>query len=200
MFEEWRLYVNRSEQKEIRKTQILMKALELFVQKGYEGTTTKEIAKELNISEGLLFHYYPTKENLYLEIVKLGLEGTEIFSGPIDKPYDFIYCVIKDFLEKVRENRAIAKMFVLMNMARNKFKAPEKVYNFAKQVDIIELSIPVIILGQKQGVFRKGDPLTLSYTFWNAFDGIMVEIANNSKMKIPDPTWLMGILENKESI
>ena len=59
--------MNRKEQKEQRRIDILYKGLELFVNKGYKATKITDIADELNISVGLLFHYFKSKEDLYYE-------------------------------------------------------------------------------------------------------------------------------------
>ena len=50
--------MTRNEQKEERRKQILFKALELFVTKGFTETKITDIAQSLDISTGLLFHYY----------------------------------------------------------------------------------------------------------------------------------------------
>ena len=50
--------MTRKEQKEQRRIDILYKGLELFVKRGYKNTKITDIADELNISVGLLFHYY----------------------------------------------------------------------------------------------------------------------------------------------
>lgn len=185
----------RSEQKEQRRREIIYKGLELFVQKGYAGTKTSEIAKELGISQGLLFHYFPTKESLYLELVKLGVQGTELFQGEIDNPYEYIFQVLKEFLERTKVDRMTAKMFILVDRAQNKETTPLAVYEAAKQVTIIEASVPIIEKGQTLGQFRAGDPLALSYAFWNAVQGNMEELARKEEMPVPEPHWLMAILK-----
>ena len=60
--------MKRVEQKEKRRQEILNAGLDLFIQKGYSATRTAEIAKAVDMSEGLLFHYFETKEKLYLFI------------------------------------------------------------------------------------------------------------------------------------
>lgn len=52
------------------KEKILKSALKLFSQKGYLGTTTKEIAKEAQVAEVTLFRYFASKENLFIEVLK----------------------------------------------------------------------------------------------------------------------------------
>src|ERR1700722_17726858 len=56
----------REKNKENTKRRILAAALELFKEKGLEGTTTKEISKRSGIAEGTLFNYFKTKEDLAL--------------------------------------------------------------------------------------------------------------------------------------
>src|SRR5882724_367682 len=56
----------REKNKEKTKERILRAALELFRDKGLEGTTTKEISKKAGIAEGTLFNYFKTKEDLAL--------------------------------------------------------------------------------------------------------------------------------------
>ena len=49
-----------------RREQILEKAADLFAQKGFAGTRTKDIAKAAGISETLIFQHFKTKDDLYL--------------------------------------------------------------------------------------------------------------------------------------
>ena len=52
--------------KQKRREQILEKAADLFAQKGFAGTRTKDIAKKAGISETLIFQHFKTKDDLYL--------------------------------------------------------------------------------------------------------------------------------------
>lgn len=58
-----------------RRKGIVAAALPLFARKGFAGTTTKELAEAAGISEALLFRHFPSKKNLYDEILRLGCEG-----------------------------------------------------------------------------------------------------------------------------
>lgn len=50
--------------RERSKAKILMAAMRLFAQRGYEGTSVRMIAEEAQISQGLLYNYYSGKEEL----------------------------------------------------------------------------------------------------------------------------------------
>ena len=52
-----------------RQASLIAAAASLFAAKGFEGTTTKEIAKSVGVSEALLFKYFPTKRGLYAAIL-----------------------------------------------------------------------------------------------------------------------------------
>ncbi len=47
---------------------ILNKAGELFLEYGYKKTSIRQIAKELNISPGLVGYYYPSKRDIAVEL------------------------------------------------------------------------------------------------------------------------------------
>ncbi len=47
---------------EIRKQEILTGAIGIFLRSGYEKTTIADIARELGISQGLCYWYFPSKE------------------------------------------------------------------------------------------------------------------------------------------
>jgi len=50
--------------------ELLMKSFDLFAQKGYAAITMREIAKELGVSTGTLYHYFSNKEALFLQLVE----------------------------------------------------------------------------------------------------------------------------------
>ncbi|MGH7427197.1 MAG: helix-turn-helix domain-containing protein, partial [Candidatus Methylomirabilaceae bacterium] len=52
-----------------RQASIIVAAASLFAAKGFNGTTTREIARTAGISEALVFKYFPTKRALYAAIL-----------------------------------------------------------------------------------------------------------------------------------
>lgn len=55
----------------MRKEQITDAAIDVFLKKGYEGTTTKEIARVAGISEGTIFRYFKSKKDILLYTVDI---------------------------------------------------------------------------------------------------------------------------------
>jgi AcrR family transcriptional regulator len=54
---------------EERRQQILEVAMKLFSERGFRGTTTKEIAQAAAVSEAMVFRHFATKEELYAAIL-----------------------------------------------------------------------------------------------------------------------------------
>lgn len=54
---------------EARRAEIVRAAVTLFSQRGFRGTTTKEIAQAAGVSEAIIFRHFATKEELYTAIL-----------------------------------------------------------------------------------------------------------------------------------
>jgi AcrR family transcriptional regulator len=55
-----------------RRTAIISAARKIFVEKGFDRTTTRELAEAAGVSEALLFKHFPNKEALYSAIQTSG--------------------------------------------------------------------------------------------------------------------------------
>ena len=186
--------MTRKEQKEERRQAILMTALTLFVERGYHETKIGDIAAAVPMSVGLMFHYFESKEVLLKELVSMGANYTgSVSKVPTDDPEAFFSAFLKQLFEFASTQPWVFYMFVLMGQAR-KAGMPEEVRAIAEQVNTASKTADIIRKGQKSGVFREGDALSLSVTFWAAVQGIMEEMAVNKDYQAPDPDWLMAML------
>ena len=186
--------MTRKEQKEQRKIDILCKGLELFVKRGYKNTKITDIADELNISVGLLFHYFKSKEELYYELVKLGVEGT---NKPIQKemvsPLEYFESFVNDIFTAIKNDINVARMFVLMPEAQ-KIGTPDNVRKLALKVNIIESFVPIIIKGQENKTIKEGNPLVLSNAFFRSMFGVCQGYALNQSIELPDANCMLDII------
>ncbi len=64
---------------EERRRQLIRVAMRLFSQKGFTGTTTKEIAAAANVNEAIIFRHFATKDDLYAAI--LDYKANEVCAG-----------------------------------------------------------------------------------------------------------------------
>jgi len=61
--------------REARKEQIMNTGMELFANQGYHATSIRQIAKAAEISKGLMYNYFESKEELLKEIVLKGMQS-----------------------------------------------------------------------------------------------------------------------------
>ena len=54
---------------EARRAQLLREAARLFARRGFDGTTTRDVAAGAGITEAALYHYFPSKEAMYAAIL-----------------------------------------------------------------------------------------------------------------------------------
>ena len=175
----------RKEKKERRRQEILYAALELFVTKGYAATKITDIAKSANMSRGLMFHYFESKEKLYEELIRMGLEGTA-YPGEqkCEHAIDFFMNFTEELFAYMKEQPVVAKFFVLMAEAQ-------------RRVNVIEQFVPIVEWGQKEGTIKEGSPLVLSNAFWCSVQGIAERFATNQDIELPNSDWIVDIIRRK---
>jgi AcrR family transcriptional regulator len=66
---------------EERQASLIASAASLFAAKGFNGTTTKEIARAAGVSEALVFKYFPTKRALYAAILAEKVTVSELLTA-----------------------------------------------------------------------------------------------------------------------
>ena len=187
--------MTRKEQKEERRKAILMTALKLFVERGYHDTKITDIAEAVPMSTGLMFHYFESKEDLLMELVRMGSAGPGSVACPEDVPPDvYLTSLLGQILSYAKEQPWVFYMFVLMGQVR-RTGMPEEARKLAESADALVPTVRMIKRGQKDGVFHKGDADTMARCFWYAVQGIMEQMATDPEMKAPDPEWIVAMLK-----
>jgi TetR/AcrR family transcriptional regulator len=65
-----------------RRAAIVAEAIRLFAEKGFRGTTTRELASALGVTEPVLYQHFKTKRDLYTAIIESkSREGVERSAG-----------------------------------------------------------------------------------------------------------------------
>jgi AcrR family transcriptional regulator len=90
-----------------RRTQILNAATHLFSERGFDHTTTRDIAAAADVSEGTLYNYFDTKDQMLLSIMSRLGDSQQLAAKLIDSlPQDareFLHEILylrKDFVDQ----------------------------------------------------------------------------------------------------
>jgi TetR/AcrR family transcriptional regulator len=67
---------------QVRRQQIVSAATRLFARKGFDGTTTRQIASAAGVNEAIIFRHFPSKEQLYRWVVSEQIQQ----SAPLRRP------------------------------------------------------------------------------------------------------------------
>lgn len=95
---------------EERRQDILEAALNIFTNKGYNGSTTAEIARAAGVAEGTIFRHFATKKELLIAVLKPKIiDGIVSLDKEHKDPVEFFRCFIKNRLELVKENDGLIR-------------------------------------------------------------------------------------------
>ena len=187
----------RAEQKEKQRQKLLDVSLNLFVHRGYHGTTVRDITEKANTSVGLLFHYFPTKQAILEELATFAHVGTSsamnLLAAPLPPIKIFEQAVEMSF--HYLEEPAASSLFLLVNQINTVESIPEHIKQIVGSSEVVRASIPIIIKGQQMGEIKKGDPLSLSLAFWGAIQGIAEVRLWFPDAPVPDYRCIVDILK-----
>ncbi len=184
-----------------RREQILYCSLDLFISRGYEATKIRDIAKRLNISTGLFFNYFASKEKVYEELITYGTMGpkslfTQMLGGP--SPLRMLEDMTQAIFEAIKTDSFTSKMFLLMVQAMQSEATPDSVKQILQGFDMVTPSVALISQGQQMGEIRPGDPLALASAYWGAIQGIAENMALAPNVPLPEVDWIVDILRAKQ--
>lgn len=178
-----------------RKKQLLQVALDVFIEKDYYGTSTREIARRAGVSSGLLFHYFSNKESIYLELIKIGVEEMKIDTEIAMKaPREYLFQTMKNIFEQLESNPSFGKMFVFMDNVQYTAVNDKEIELFLKSIDICRQWIPIILEGQRRGEFRAGNSHALCVAILGSIQGIAQEKVRIPNTPLPKTDWLMDMI------
>ena len=144
-----------TERKRQKESDILEGALKVFGEKGFEETTIAAISKAAKISEGTLYEYFSSKEDILFSIPKLYtqreldrvLEINRYVHGAREK----MRFIIQAYLEFYENNRLYTSV-ALLTLKGNRNFLKSEAYQVVRRAarNIIE----VFTQGVEEGIFR----------------------------------------------
>lgn len=99
-----------------RRLQILESAMEVFVDKGYNGATTQEIARAANISEVTLFRYFSSKKEIFQEGVEPILMDTlkqSIIASKDLKSKEKLKYILTERIKLISSNHKVIRLILM---------------------------------------------------------------------------------------
>jgi AcrR family transcriptional regulator len=186
--------------KDDRQKQILLAALEIFIHRGFAATKMCDIAKAAGISYGLMYHYFQSKDDIYVELVGNAIEASSVGIAQVRasdmEPVEMIRSVVTRVFKAVDQHQSSGYSFVLWMEAMTSrgdslpaFQYPDRL---GRPFDVLA---GMIEEGQRKGQIAQGDPAQLVVTFLSAMLGLASLKVGGAIKAMPDPEILMRIFQ-----
>lgn len=134
---------------------IMRAAVRLFVEKGIDGTTTKDIAAKSGVSEGALYRHFKSKEDLAYHLFAVHVNDFTLdLASRVAAENDFhkkVRAYISTCFEAFETERDLFT-YLILSEHRELDRYPETFKHPG------HVAVDLVTAGQKAGVFRAGDP------------------------------------------
>ncbi|BAP32737.1 TetR family transcriptional regulator [Chryseobacterium sp. StRB126] len=161
---------------------ILFAAEKLFAEKGFDGTSTREISKAANVNISMISYYFGSKEKLYEKLVEYRMNEGQFFSRDIVERTDLndwekIEKIIDQFSNRIRTQ----KCFYRIMQREQLHTSNPQIIEFLKETKMAFLTMYSRILesGLKSGIFTKNPPI---YLFHSTISGTLFYAFNAKEM------------------
>ena len=161
---------------------ILKAALKLFARRGYDGTTTKELAEAAGVAEGTLFRHFETKKAILVQVATDG--WIEILTDLLTElsemgSYKAVAQVMKRRMVHLQDNADLMRVCFMEVQFHEDLRDRIQTDVIEKMTDVAEVFFQTAM---NQGVYRKMDARLVARVFLGMF-----AISGFSQTTLTDP-------------
>ncbi len=161
---------------------LIHSATKMFAQKGFYGTSIRDIADQLDISKQALLHHFSTKEKLYGEVLK------QIAQQVMDRvnhneQYDSATLQIEAAFERMAQwglEDLDGARVLMRELLDNPERAPHAINWYLNP--LLEAMVAIIKKGQSQGEFKQVAALAFIYNVLGAQHYFMISLPTLKQM------------------
>ncbi|MEN6424710.1 MAG: TetR/AcrR family transcriptional regulator [Phycisphaerales bacterium] len=173
----------KERERQQHRQEILSAALRLFAEKGFHSVSMQEIAVAAEFATGTLYNFFPSKEELFFELLAATAEqglGTILpaLDGPDDER-DKLSLFIRLHTRMAQEQATALRLYLLES--RGRCLPGPRVEAKKKEIDervIVPLSA-VIAAGIRKGLFNNIDPVIAAKCLFAALETRILATADD---------------------
>lgn len=156
--------------------QLLMQCFQLFAQKGYSAITMRQMAEGLGVSTGTLYHYFPSKqaifEQMMLDRLEVSIRKFDANLTHLKSIRERVYGVFQHFQQEEKE--AIDELFLYIEYHQQQQREGQsndllrQIYDrlYVAAINLLESDDPQIL----QFIFSIIDGLLLATVYGQTVD------------------------------
>jgi AcrR family transcriptional regulator len=176
-----------------RKEQIRAEALRQFAAQGLFATHIADIAAGVGMAQGLLYHYYSSKDAIFVDLVDNALDKlneASIFVRDMQaSAREKILFALRELLKIIETSEKFCNTCRLIAQAMNSTAIPEDAHRLIKEKRDIPYQAMATVMeaGQREGSVISGDPRMLATLFWTNVNGLAIYFATRKEAgEMPD--------------
>ncbi|KGA98407.1 TetR family transcriptional regulator [Alkalihalobacillus alcalophilus ATCC 27647 = CGMCC 1.3604] len=174
-------------------------AIKLFTQKGFSATSVQDIANKAQVSTGLMYRHYKSKDHLFNELVNVAATGlkenVEMFQSDAS-PTEIIQRLTLEILNDLNKNEQFSEFLMLMNQASTMENPPPEVKFLNEQSEAMLNQLAILIKkGQTLGQFKDGDEKEMAFFYLATLQGLTnIRLTMKERFISPNPKIVMAFL------
>jgi len=147
-----------------KQLQIMEAAEELFAEKGFDGTSVRDVAKEAGVNLAMISYYFGSKEKLMESLFKYRGESIKLqLESMIENrelsSLEKVYALIDNHIERIMKQQCFHKIMAREQMVDLKGKTTQLIHELKRTNQ--ELVKKLIQEGQRKGEFKKNIDIPL---------------------------------------
>jgi len=182
-------YSQKSSSEDKVRDRILKTAQRLFAHRGYDATTTKDLATEAGISEGTLFRQFENKKAILVEVATEG--WVEILTDLLTElsemgSYKAVAQVMKRRMLRLQENGELMRVCFFEAQFHPELRERIQSEVISKMTDVTEAFFETAM---EKGIYRRMNPRVVAQVFLGMFT--IAGFSNNTIIESDAPPHAM---------
>jgi AcrR family transcriptional regulator len=151
-----------------RREQILEIATGIFARRGFQGSTTREIAQRAGVTEALVFRHFATKEELYWAVIErkiiaaAGAEKMRAILSSVNDDRAILAAVSEHILERRAKDQTLSRLLIYSSLESHDLSGR---FFRTYVAECFEILADFIRKRITEGRFRKVNPLLAARGF-----------------------------------
>jgi AcrR family transcriptional regulator len=193
--------------KDERREQILVAALKLFAIQGLAATRMSDLSRHTGISQGLVYHYFRSKEEIFTHIVNTAIEkmndaAVHLENLPIPAKEKIILAT-DSLLKGFHENENTSYYYFLITQAALSDLFPQETKDIILSKNRVKYEIMTRIFnqGQEDGTVRNYSASEMATLFFSVMNGLALNKAIHGKeFRMPDKNIILEMFLKSEKL
>ena len=180
-------------------------ALKLFATKGFAATKISEIVERAQMSHGLVYHYFNSKEEIFYELLKRAIQASSesILQVEIQSihPIEKVRQIARYILRAVEEYEDTAYYFLIVvhaSVMENLDAENERLLFESNRA--LKSMARIVKAGQEARQIYMCDPMELTISFFAAIQGLAIYKLSMDDFTMPDPDILVNMMRYHQTI